>query len=100
MLFQAFENDIELRLELQFLHKKPLCIFKDIFLHDGYVQLASGFKNFHKFIKLTSKPQRTSNKMLVFLSLKYWTKKFIIWNKLERFSIMTKIMLILWNNLA
>jgi len=64
-------------------------------------KLASGFKHFHKFIKLTSLSHKEQiYKMLAFLSLRYWTKKFIIWNKLERFSIMTKIMLILWNNLA
>ncbi len=44
MLFQAFEYNIEFRLELQNLKKKkkPSCIL-ETFLHDGYVQLASGF---------------------------------------------------------
>ena len=41
MLFQAFEYNIEFRLELQ-IKKKPSCIL-ETFLHDGYVQLASGF---------------------------------------------------------
>ncbi len=44
VLFQAFENDVEFRLELQ---KKPSCILKT-FLHDGFVQLASEFKSFHE----------------------------------------------------
>ncbi len=61
MLFQTFENDIELRLELQFLHRNHRVFFKDIFLHDGYVRLASGFKNFHKFIKLTSLSHKRTN---------------------------------------
>ena len=52
MLFQAFEYDIEFRLELQNL--KDHRVFYRHFLHDGFVQLASEFKNFHKIIKLTS----------------------------------------------
>ena len=43
MLFQTFENDIELRLELQFCIKNH-CVFLKTFLHDGYVRLTSGFK--------------------------------------------------------
>ena len=49
MLFQAFEYDIEFRLELQNLKRKPSCIL-ETFLHDGFVQLASEFKNFHELI--------------------------------------------------
>ena len=37
MLFQAFEYDIEFRLELQNL--KDHRVFLETFLHDGYVQL-------------------------------------------------------------
>jgi hypothetical protein len=48
MLFQAFEYDIEFRLELQNL--KNHRVFYRHFLHDGFVQLASEFKNFHEFI--------------------------------------------------
>ncbi len=52
MLFQAFEYDIEFRLELQNL-KKPSCIFRDIFcMMVTFNKLASEFKNFHEFIKL------------------------------------------------
>jgi hypothetical protein len=49
MLFQAFEYDIDLRLELQFSIENHL-VFLKTFLHDGFVQLASEFKNFHEFI--------------------------------------------------
>jgi hypothetical protein len=55
MLFQAFEYDIEFRLELQIFARKPSCIFRDIFcMMVKFAKLASEFKNFHEFIKLTS----------------------------------------------
>ena len=38
ILFQAFENDIELRLELQFCIENHCVFLKTFFLHDGYVQ--------------------------------------------------------------
>ncbi len=52
MLFQAFEYDIEFRLELK-KFKKPSCIFRDIFcMMVMFDKLAKDFKNFHEFIKL------------------------------------------------
>ena len=49
MLFQAFEYDIEFRLELQI--KKPSCIFRDIFcMMVKFAKLAREFKNFQEFI--------------------------------------------------
>jgi hypothetical protein len=51
MLFQAFEYDIEFRLELQNFCKKPSCIFRDIFcMMVTFNNLASEFKNFQEFI--------------------------------------------------
>ena len=50
VLFQAFENDIEFRLELQ-KFKRPSCIFRDIFcMMVTFSKLASEFKNFQEFI--------------------------------------------------
>ena len=52
MLFQAFEYDIEFRLELQNL-KDHRVFLRDIFcMMVMFDKLASGFKNFHEFIKL------------------------------------------------
>ena len=51
MLFQAFEYDIEFRLGLQNLKRKPSCILETFFA--GWLcsnKLASEFKNFQEFI--------------------------------------------------
>ncbi len=53
MLFQAFEYDIEFRLELLKNNKNHRVFFRDIFCTMVmFDKLASEFKNFHKFIKL------------------------------------------------
>ncbi len=51
MLFQTFENDIELRLELQFLHRNHCVFFKDIFCTMAMFDQLVGLKNLHKFIE-------------------------------------------------
>jgi hypothetical protein len=73
MLFQAFENDIELRLELQFCIENHCVFFKDIFcMMVMFNKLASRFNNFDKFIKLTGLSHKEQiHKMLAFLSLRY-----------------------------
>jgi hypothetical protein len=73
MFLQTFENDIELRLELQFCIEKH-CVFFRIFLHDGYVQkLAIAFKKLSQLytnLKVRSRNEHIY-KMFLFLSLKY-----------------------------
>ena len=53
-------------------------------------KLASGFKNFHKFIKLTSQPQRTNSQNVRVSLAKDTKRKSLFYNKLERFSINAK----------
>ncbi len=64
-------------------------------MHDGYVRLASRFNNFDKFIKLTSISHKEQIHKMLSVSLAKILDEKVYNFKLERFSMMTKIMLIL-----
>ncbi len=72
MLFQAFEYDIEFRLELQ-KFKQPSCIFRNIFcMMVMFDKLASGWVYKTNLAKATNEQ---IHKMLEFLSLKILNKR-------------------------
>ncbi len=70
MLFQAFEYDIEFRLELQNFCKENHRVLLETFFAWWLcsIKLASDFKNFHEFINYLVSHKEQIHKMLVSLA--------------------------------